>query len=92
MDLPPLFPRGPDFLIFFGTLGAVFQIPLLLYDLCLYGGALLTLTAVGMMISSVIGRGEGKARKIWPALLLVGVLMLLPAALAIQYGLGESMA
>lgn len=74
------------------TIGNVFKIPVFLYDICLYGGVLLTLISIGMMIFDTIKKKEKKYYKVWLIILIVGVLMLVPIVLSIIYGLGESVA
>ena len=74
------------------TIGDWFKLPMLLYDIFLYGGILLTLISIGMMIFGAIKKKGKKYYKVWFMILIAGVLMLVPIVLAMIYGLGESIA
>lgn len=74
------------------TIGDLFELPMLLYDIFLYGGILLTFISVGMIVLGAIKKKEKKYYKAWSMILIAGVLMLVPIVLSMIYGLGESMA
>lgn len=74
------------------TIGDWFELPMLLYDIFLYGGILLTFVSIGMMIFGAIKKNETNDYKVWFLILIAGVLMLVPIVLSMIYGLGESMA
>lgn len=73
-------------------IGNTFRIPLLLYDICLYGGILLTLASAGALLFGTIKSKKTHGSGVWPIIFIAGILMLVPVALAMIYGLGEQMA
>ena len=73
-------------------IGNIFRIPLLLYDICLYGGILLTLASTGALLLGSIKNKKTHRSGVWPIIFIAGILMLVPIVLAMIYGLGEQIA
>lgn len=73
-------------------IGNIFRFPLLLYDICLYGGILLTLASAGALLFGAIKNKKTHRSGVWLIAFIAGLLMLVPVVLAMRYGLGEQMA
>lgn len=73
------------------TIGDLFKLPWFLYDIFLYGGILLTVISIGMIIFGAVKKKEKNYYKVWFIILIAGVLMLVPVVLSMICGLGESM-
>lgn len=74
------------------TIGNLFSIPMFLYDIFLYGAILLTLILIGMIIFGTVKKKEKKYYRVCWIILIAAVLMFIPIALSMIFGLGESVA
>lgn len=60
-------------------IGNIFRLPLPLYDICLYGGILLTLASTGVFLFGAIKNKETHRPSVWFIVLAAGMLISSPS-------------